>query len=216
MRRTLLAAILALAAGCRPDPGLPDYSMMDNLFDGGPESQGLPGPDPYVTGGHRLALDLFYEGGASLRLSLADPSRHYYIYSNTYTDVLTSDRIEGLYANLFTIPSTTPGWWGGGITYDTAVNLSAWTTMHVSLKSQSPGMSDLDIRMATNLAAQVAVRATAYGYANDGQWHHLSIPLSRFTGVNLTTVLLPFGFGNPTSVTVHAGDSLIVDNLYFD
>lgn len=217
---TLALAVLALAA-CRPDPGLPDYSEMDALLDAGTDVGFLPGPSPYVPGVRRLAFGIFYEGGASERLDLSDPSRHYYIFSSTYVDTIATDRVEGNASNKLTISGGSPGWWGGGLIWDTPVDLSSWTTLHLSLKSSDVGMAEVEVRMAHGTGAApttTGVRATAYGYANDGAWHHLAIPLSAFrtAGVDLAKCRGPLGFGSPVGTVVHAGEALLLDNVYVE
>lgn len=216
-------ALLLAAAGCRPDPGLPDYSAMDQLFDGGGGVGSLPGPYPYVVGTKRLAFGIFYDGASSDQLDLSDPSHHYYIFSSTYSDEIWADRVEGTTSNRFSIPGSTPGWWGGGIVWDTPTDLTGWTTMHVSFKSSDPGMAEVEVRLLHGPAPAgpitVGLKGTRYGWANDGQWHHLSIPLADFVaaGVNLTRIRGPLGFGSAVGAPLmKSGETLVIDNFYFD
>ncbi len=211
---------LLLAAGCRPDPGTPDYTFMEGIVDAGPATEDLAGPSPYVPGTPRLSLGLFYEGGASERLPL-DATRHYYVFAIegsstlTYSQEVTSDRVEGRTADALRLAGTP--WWGGGILYDTPEDFSRWTTLHVSLQSPDDGLAGLELRMQHGASAvsTVSVNASSYGWRPDGTWHHLAVPLADFTagGLQLSAVrgaLLLGGTGGK------AGEQLVVDNLYVD
>jgi hypothetical protein len=215
--RALLLSLALLAAACRPDPGVPDYSAMAALLDGGSGPQGsLPGPSPYVPGTKRLAFGLFYEGGASDLLLVDDATRHYYVFENTYSQRSSGDRVEGLHSDELTF--TGSPWWGGGLVWDQATSLTGWTTLHVSLSSPDTGLAAINLRLLYGegaTAAEAVVKATDFGWVNDGVWHHLSIPLSSFVaaGANLAKVRGPFVIGglNPGN-----GESLLVDNMYME
>ena len=117
------------------------------------------------------------------------------------------DRVEGLQSDV--IVQTTLPWWGGGIHSDVALDLSAWSTLHVSLKSDV--VADFDIGMTGGVEGRASV--ADYGYAPDGAWHDLVIPLSDLTaqGVDLSAVtvaLLLVAEGGA------AGDRVHVDDLY--
>jgi hypothetical protein len=204
MRVTLLLALLALVA-CRPNPGQPNYPDLE------PTGSGLPGPDPWKAGEDRLSIGLFYEGGASQIIEINDIDTHYYIYSNTYTtEPDLEDRVEGLQSDL--ILPTGVGWWGGGIHWDAPQDMSQWTTLWVSLKSGDAGFADIDLAM--NDGAEVRLSVSDYGWLNDGEWQHLSIPLQDFVdgGIDLGTIEAPFVMVAEAGTL---GDLLKIDNLYF-
>jgi hypothetical protein len=220
--RSMTLALALAAAACRPDPGLPDYSTMAGLRDAGADDGGLlPGPSPYVPGTRRLALGLFYEGGASESLALDDGTRHYYIFglegsgTLTYAQEASSDRVEGLAADRLVMAGTP--WWGGGIVWDAPTDLSGWRTLHVSLASSDPGLSAIQLRLlhGEGSAREALVEAGDHGWAADGAWHHLAIPLAAFgaKGADLTRVRGPFLIGG---VGAGGGEAILVDNLYVD
>jgi hypothetical protein len=219
MARMALALMLC-AAGCRPDPGVPDYTQMQALLDGGSGPQGvLPGPNPYVPGNRRLAFGLFYEGGASETLLVDDASRHYYVFGDTgptYGQRASNDRVEGLRSDELSFVGNP--WWGGGIIWDNPTDLSKWTTLHVSMASPDPGLAEIDLRLVhgDGTATQEAVlSAGLYGWKNDGAWHNLSIPLADFVakGGNLAKVRGPFVIGG---LGPKNGEKLLVDDMYME
>lgn len=213
MRRWTTALWLTLLFACHPDPGDPLYPDPTAAGDsGGP---GIPGgPEPYEEGDARLAVGLFYEGGYSEIIPIDDAVSHYYIYSNTFSQSAdTSILVEGRESAKLTHGSQ--GWFGGGLTWDVAQDLSAWTTLHVSMRSRSADLEDTNIHMSSNGGAQEGVVASAdYGFIADGAWHHLSIPLSDFQGegVVLSAISGPFVF---VGAGGSEGSELWFDNLYF-
>lgn len=212
MRPTLLGLISLLA--CRPDPGDPAYPDPNAVDTGdtGPDDGFYEGPDPYVAGEARLAFGAFYEGQSSEVLPVDDVTRHYYIYEATYTtapDLI--DRVEGYQSDVITHAGG--AWWGGGINWDASEDLSTWTTLHVSLRSDSATFAAIELRVAGG-GEETTVAAADHGWAADGQWHHLSVPLSAFSaqGTDLSSVTAPFILVGGKGA---AGDELRVDNLYW-
>lgn len=211
-----LGVTVAIAA-CRADPGDPDPLRLGPVTP--PESldeDALPGPDPYVAGEDRLSLGVFYEGGASAVLP-PGPSIHYYIYVEatsgglTYAQVRVSDRVEGRFADRLLHGGK--AWWGGGVHFDVAQDLRAWTTLHLSLKSSSATFDKINVGMNSDGAVET-VDAADYGWAADGQWHAIAIPTADLAdlGVDLGAVTagLTLGGGAGTSA-----DSLQIDDVYF-
>lgn len=204
---TLLTVMLA----CRPDPGDPSYPDPAVGGDDTADEDFLAGPDPYQEGDARLDLGLFYEGGASEALIVDDVSRHYYIYDGTYTQTVDIiNRIEGYQSDV--IVHAGGGYWGGGITWDAAEDLSGWTTLNISFASSSDTFASISVNFAGG-GAEGSVQATDYGYAADGSWHSISIPLSAYTdqGVDLSSVTGPLIL---LGTSGEAGAELRVDNLY--
>ena len=141
-----------------------------------------------------------------------DTTTHFYIYEQTF-DIKNEYQLvrEGLRADAI-IGVGTP-WLGGGVSWDTPKDLSAWTTMHVSLRSDNPQFNDLKLEIEAGRVLRVEL--ADYGFVADGEWHELSIPLDTFTerGADLTAVTRPFVLigGN-----ISVGTRLIVDNLYLE
>jgi hypothetical protein len=218
MRRALLVAVsLVSLAGCRPNPGVPDYSGFRASIGDGGAAEVRPGPFPYVMGARRLAFGVFYEGGSSRVI----PPDNYFIFSNSYSTEPSEARVEGLFSDQLEFNGT--AFWGGGLFWDQPTSLTGWTTLHVSLLSSDPGLTTIAVRMLyfgpapANPEVTVQVRANDYGWKNDGQWHSLSIPLANFPGLNLARVRSPFTIGNDaTGGTAQLGESLLIDDVYLD
>ncbi|WP_426744901.1 putative glycoside hydrolase [Myxococcus faecalis] len=212
MKRTLGVVLLMLGA-CRPDPGESDYENHQPSVQGdagpNPEEEFLPGPFPYQQGQRRLFVG-FYEGGRSEEIIINDVDSHIYLYEGTVSIASSTTRVEGKLSDR--VVHAGKAWLGFGIHWDTPRSLDGWKTLHVSLQSSDPGFAAVKIGMNDTEGFQVD--ATKYGYANDGQWHHLAIPLADFAagGVNLAAVQAPFVL---LSGAGPSGNTLLLDNLYF-
>ena len=216
--KEILVLITMVSLGCRPDPGDPHYE--DYSYPSEDAGDGvLPGPDPFQEGENRLTLGVFYEGGYSHSLAINDGTWHYYIYLNegaegnpqTYNQVSDTDRVEGLLSDR--IVHAGYGWWGGGVHLDSPVSLSDWSTLYISLKSSDNAFSEVNLSVGSS-GVLTTLRASTYGYANDGQWHDLAISLSDFedAGAVLDSIDTPFAFGGTTPGL--EGEILKIDNVY--
>ncbi|MBT8452017.1 MAG: hypothetical protein KJO40_08645 [Deltaproteobacteria bacterium] len=228
------AALLAssLVGGCA-DPGDPDYSNQVGLRDSiqGPFDPFPPvAPDPYEPGEERLSVGYFYEGGRSETIPINTVTTNYFIFVvdlNRPGQTLTGgqdpsrDRLEGLESIKFT--TAEQPFWGSGILWEEAIDLSEWTTMFVGFKSSDASFEriDLTVQSATTLpnvpppeASGFTVDVRSYGYSNDGEWHFLEIPLQDFIdrGWDPGNARSPFIIGGPT---LQSGHTLLIDNLYF-
>lgn len=207
----LLWSVGALA--CRPDPGVPDYSSHVGLRD--PPATGaefLPGPNPFERGTPRLYVGAFYEGEATDEILINDVDTHYYIFENSYQQESSSERVEGRLSDKLELNGTP--FWGGGLIWDVAKDLSEWTTLYVSLRSDSGSFVDVPIILQSEAGGRVVdaqVSAAEYGYLNDGQWHNLRIPLSDLSGFDPGATRAPFILSAPGGT---GGDTLLVDDLY--
>lgn len=204
---TLLCAVALAMAACRADPGAPDYPEYERVGVGGEDF--LPGPNPYVKGDDRLAIGAFYEGESSELIDIDDTTTHYYIYENTYDQFVSDDRVEGAVSDELVI-SSAQLWWGGGVVWDSARDLSDWTTLRVSFKASDASFEAMDILIQGG--ADGRVKPVDHGFAADGEWHSLAIPLSAFSGVDFSQVTIPVSFLNESGPT---GETLLVDDLYF-
>jgi len=202
--------IVALVAGCRPNPGPSHYDQQEPFphDDGGADL--LPGPNPYQPGQRRLSIGAFYEGGASDVVPVDNMASNLYVYSDTETLLADPDHIEGKTSTRATHAGMT--WWGFGVHWMTTRDLGAWTHLHVSLKSHDEAFAAVDIGM--NNANPVFVHAASYGWANDDAWHSLTIPVADFVagGLDVTQVAAPFVL---TGGAGSGGEKLLVDDVYF-
>ncbi len=213
----IIAGIALVAAGCREDVGNPDYSGLQDVFDSIGEEDNLPelmGPDPFVEGEQRLSLGLFYESGFSEVVPVDGGQASYFIFladeQLSYSQQTDTDRIEGQQSDRITLAGTS--FWGGGIVWEPTIDLSDFDVLAVSLRS-----NDLDAVNITmgSAGTEIPVAASDFGYANDGQWHSLRIPLQEFIdgGADLSATRLAFAIGGPGG---NAGAQILVDDLYIE
>jgi hypothetical protein len=206
----LVIAAAATVIGCRPNPGPSRYDQQVPFphADGGDDS--LPGPMPYQPGQRRLSIGAFYESGASDVIAVDNMASNLYVYSDTVTLLPDPDHIEGKTSTRATHAGLT--WWGFGVHWMTPRDLGAWTQLHVSLKSGDAAFAAVDVGM--NNANPVFVHAAGYGYANDDQWHSLTIPVADFVaaGLDVTMVAAPFVLSGGAG---SGGEKLLVDDVYF-
>jgi hypothetical protein len=219
MKKSALGLVLLLSA-CRPDPGPADYTGQDlpdgqNPDGGGPVSEMLPGPFPFEAGQRRLMVGVFYETGRSEEVLLDNSTTNFYLYDNTVYVESDPDRVEGKTSDR--ILWNSKAWLGFGVHWSTPRNLDAWKTLHISMKGTDAGFAKAKIGMSHGTGGNekgFPVDASKYGWKNDGEWHHLSIPVSDFTalGLRLNDVSAPFVF---TTEGGSSGQSILLDNLYF-
>ena len=198
---------------CRPDPGLPDYSLgTTDSGDTGTTDGSLAGPDPYQEGENRLSIGIFYEGGYSELHEINNVDSHFYIWEDTMVMTPTDEYIEGLYADEVVVGGV--GWFGGGVFWNLPEDLSPWTTMHVSFQSPSPDMQATEIGMGqTEASGPTFISIEDYGFTVDGEWHHIQVPLATaFPDIDLSSVQMPF---NLRADPATEGSILRIDNLYF-
>lgn len=224
-----IVAVCVLAFGCREELGDPDYSTHLELeLDGGPEIERLAGTDPWIPGTDRLNIGLFYEGASTrqyrldaerlcLREPHVEPLRCYFIFETPEGDLqydqdTVDDRIEGVLSDRLVLTGT--AFWGGGVVWDEPTDLSAWSMLAVALKSSDPSFEQITITMLSGVGDDISgfpVDAADYGWAADGEWHALRIPVADFEGLDRINVRSPFvigGMGNGR------GDELLVDEVY--
>jgi hypothetical protein len=218
MRKTLSIGafgllLLAGLVACRPDPGSGDYASQERFnatADGGGPSNVTEGPDPWQAGEARLAIGAFYEGGSSDLVPIDDVTTHLYVYENTLRLLPSSERAEGVASDA--IEHAGGPWWGFGVHWDIARDLNAWSTLHVSLRSDLPAFSAVEIGM-NDPSATHTVQAADYGWMPDGTWNHLAIPLADLDAAGLNraevaAVLVVLGGPGAN------GDVLYIDNVY--
>lgn len=173
----------------------------------------VPLPPPPVFGADdRLSVGIFYEGPARQGVPIDDARTHFYIYENTFAlRAELGDRREGDLSDRL-VHSGGP-WWGGGVHWDDARDLSGWGRLHISLKSADAGYAGLQLGMNSPGDRQGLVSLAAYGFRPDGQWHDLEIPLADFVaaGADLTAIIAPVVFVGGAG---QAGESVLVDGVY--
>lgn len=229
MKLVVVAILTTLTISCREAYKSPVYPQaganqnsdeeVTDTPDTGTDIPVLPkGPDPFEAGDHRFSLGMFYEGGFSQSLP-ASEAGNFLIFEGTFTlsEASAEDPVEGRRLARITYAKQL-GWWGGGLLHDPAIDLSAWSKLHISLRTENPDFADLSIGMKDSKDTEVLVAVSELGFQADGTWHHLSIPLGDLTeqGLDLSqTVFSLLLIGRPTEDAV-SGATLEFDNVYLD
>jgi len=208
MTRTV--PLLLVLAACRPDSGAPRYPSPEE-WNPSADDEDFYGDDPFQEGDERLDIGLFYEGGSSEKVPIDDLTSHFYIYENTFNVAASDDRVEGYVAD--SIEPTGNAWWGGGVHWDSARDLSSWSGLHLSVKTRDAAMVATQLGM-TGGGTEGHVSLSSLGLEPDGEWHTFDVSLQSFVdaGVDLSSVSVPLlilGEAAP------AGDALLIDDLYF-
>jgi len=196
-----------LLCACRAPSGPDDYGSQERL----PEPV-EPIVDELLEGEARLSLGLFYEGPRSDEVVIDDLNAFFYIYEETFSlSGYDGARIEGLSSDRVTL-SGGP-WWGGGVHWEQARDLTGFERLRLSLRSSSETFNDLEVGMNNSDSEQARVKVSDYGFRADGAWHTLSIPLTALAerGVDLSAVLAPFVLIGGQS---EGGERLIIDGVY--
>jgi len=222
---------LSLMGGCVADLGTPDYSGQVGLRDPIDPFPPIP-PDPFQVGDERLYVGLFYEGGYSEEILINTSTTDYFVFAvdrrepvatRSFAEGVSRDRVEGRFSYEITLNGSP--FWAGGIIWFEPIDLRGWTTMFVSFKSSDPSFEtfDLELTSGDRIDAEgnelpdpsgFPLDPTDYGYANDGEWHFLEIPLQDAIdlGWDPSIARSPFTFSRAGG---DQGDVLLIDNLYF-
>ena len=156
-------------------------------------------------------MGVFYEGGSSELVEIDNTAAHLYLYENTVSVEEVGEPLEGRLAHR--LVHAGGDWWGMGVHWSSPRDLSGWASLHASFRSES--LAEIEIGLNGAADDRHVVLATDYGYAADGEWHTLQIPLADFAakGLDLAAVTSPLSLGGPKA---EAGDFVLIDNLYFD
>jgi hypothetical protein len=185
---------------------------------------GVGEPDPWQPGEERLSVGLFYECGRSETIYIDNVTTFYWIFVTdpnnpletlTYRQGTSEDRLEGRTSEEITLLDQP--FWGGGIIWSEPIDLSAWTTMFVAFKSSDPSFATFELILQSGdgeTPARSSLDPRDYGYANDGEWHVLEIPLQDAIdlGWDPSVARSPFIIVAPGG---EPGDVMLIDNLYF-
>lgn len=210
-------AMLASASACREGAPVPDYGDLQDAFDRADTEPPPPleEPDPFVDGERRLVIsNIFNETGFSQFIAIDGTRTNYFIFTEgaalTYEQQSTDDRVEGTSAERLTLAGTS--FWGGGFVLEPGVDLTPYDVVVVHLKSSDIAAVNITIGDSTT---EVPVAASDFGYAADGEYHEIRIPLSEYSdaGVDLSTARLPFAVGAPGG---ELGQTILVDYLYWE
>jgi len=200
--------MLMAMVGCRSEMGPANYPT-DTGLGGVPPTQDpnfFSGETAYTGETPRLFLSVFYEGAYSSEILIDDYTRFYYIWDSTFSQTTTDDRVEGYFSDKIVVGDK--GWFGGGISYNSAEDLSAWSGLHLAIKSSDVTSAGIIVASSDD---EYEVDLADYGYVGDGEWHYLSIPTADFVGVDWTQIVMPWSLtGSGTN-----GDEVLVDDVYY-
>ncbi len=129
----------------------------------------------------------------------------------------TANKSEGTKGWKVTVGSV--GWMGFGISFAAyGANLIGYTnsTLRFDIKTTSAGPYKVGIKTGAILEAWVTLDSSV-GFVADGQWHTISIPMSRFFAnqsyLDFQYVTLPFMFAS--SGASQSGAIIYIDNVYW-
>ncbi len=106
------------------------------------------------------------------------------------------------------------GWFGFGFTADQIHDLSAFEGGNLHLAMKSSATETLNLSVNLGLAAGTIIFESGndpYGFARDGQWHELTIPLADFNGLNLSGVETLFSINGTGNIA-----NLAIADVYFE
>jgi len=139
-----------------------------------------------------------------------EDSTNLYVWNNMVGT--TPVPFEGSESLGFTVQ---PGnWWGTGLLHpDYNLHNYQHGTLHFDMKVQSD--VNIEVHMMSTAGGQgtvvLAEGGEQYGLVRDGAWHKVSIPLSKFGGVDFETVQTLFAMSGPAP---SAAFEIAVDNIY--
>ncbi|MFD1217602.1 glycoside hydrolase family 16 protein [Microbulbifer celer] len=111
--------------------------------------------------------------------------------------------------------SVQPGnWWGMGLLHpDYNLHNYKHGTLEFDMQVQSD--VNIEVHMMSTAGGQgtvvLAEGGEQYGLVRDGAWHHVSIPLSKFGGVDMETVQTLFAISGPAPGEAF---DIAIDNIY--
>ncbi|MEL6183752.1 MAG: hypothetical protein AAFU79_03940 [Myxococcota bacterium] len=177
----------------------------------------------------RLSFGGSYEGEFTEQVVIDGVTSFFFIFDTandgtgqlTFTTETASDRVEGSVSDRIIHAGT--GFIGGGVFWYVARDISQYSTLNLSLKSSDPAFAELSISVASgpdrpadgmnDQSQTFTVNASSYGYANDGEWHSLTIPFSDLEqlGWNPASVRSPFSFSGGGGAS---GENFLIDDVY--
>jgi beta-glucanase (GH16 family) len=129
-------------------------------------------------------------------LLIDDIDGHIYIWENTLT-ATTTEAYDG--EDVMSFSSTGIGWWWFGVTDDMGHDLTHFAngTLAFSVKTISSQDFLVNVYGANDTQASIAFSSGSDpdGFARDGEWHRVEVPVSDLAaqGLDLSAVGIPFG-----------------------
>ena len=227
MKRVAIALCFVFAA-CGDDRPDIDYSSHEGVREA-TSTDFLPSPVRFDRTIPRLSFGMFYELASNSpnerRILQNNLDSFFFIFdlagdgTGDFTGDIeeTSDRVQGKFANRFVHGGQS--FWGFQVFWALTKDISQYDALYVSLKSSSATYADIEVAVQSgppfpSPTVSAAVRASTYGYVNDGQWHSLRIPVSDLEalGVDLRAVRVPFQL---TGDAGEGGELLFIDDVFY-
>ena len=119
--------------------------------------------------------------------------------------------VDGTYVLSVNFGDIGMGWGGVSFNFGSG-NISSYSTFVINInKSAMPSLAHLGIKFEDGAGGQTQLDIAAYTPVINGSWARYEIPLSNFSGVNLSNVKF-LGLWNPTSTS----NAYLTGFLYFD
>ena len=133
-----------------------------------------------------------------------------YVWNNMVG--VATEPSEGASAMAYEI---SPGdWWGMGLLHKDQ-NLSNYKHGYLHFDMKTDGVSNIEINMESTSGGAGKVTLAAggeqYGLERDGEWHHVAIPLNKFSGLDFATIQQTFSMSGPAPASTM---TIAVDNIY--
>lgn len=226
------AACLLIAA-CGPEIDDPDYTTHSQYGAPRPFFVGQRPFDPAVP---RIGFRQFGYEGRQTESALADfltlrQTRFIFVFDtagdgsgdSTISNVNdVEDRVEGIES--FEVTHAGFTFAGAGIFDNEPRDFSEFVVFHLALKSEFPSLTDISLNFESgirrpadapgNISGSAVIRASEYGYVNDGAWHFLDIPMrdlidQGFDPARFRNFFYSLGAAN-------AGETFLIDDVYFE
>jgi len=226
-RWVFIAVLAASAVACRADPGEADYSSHVGIQN---EAPFIESDNPFEPGTPRIGFGLT-ESEVTEDLGENSVSRFLFIFdtagdgTGAFTLELYDSRVRTEGQRSLGMEVLGQGFWGVGMFWYIGQDISEFSNLYMSVQSSDPTFTNFPIAMQSGLdraidptessIVEASVNASNYGWANDGEWHDLVIPLADFAaaGVDLRSIRSPWllsGAGGDL------GEVLRVDDVYIE
>ena len=117
----------------------------------------------------------------------------------------------------WTLDVESVGWCGMGVLLPNFRNMENYSDgfLHVDIKTTSTDLYEFGIESARGQQAWLPVgdETTEFGFARDGNWHTVNIPLNRFANTDFNTVSQIFMLLSAAST---GGTTLSLDNIWWE
>lgn len=143
---------------------------------------------------------------------IIDETANIWVWENTL-DAGTIPPYEG--EGVLAWQTNGSAWFGAGIEATSPLDLSAFSDGNMKLMIKMPATATFEIGISDSngqVWATFPANQTTYGLVRDGEWGQASIPLTAFTGIDLTQIGYAFIIRDVNSATYE----FALDDIYWD